>query len=97
LKNSLIIFQKIPVSQTIPKKKRKYYLILQQVLFFQNRKSKDLSIESEFQNKKNNIFEQQFNKQLKDFVLHTQWIPARISGLNVDSYYDSIMIKLISL
>ena len=44
---------------------------------------------SEFQNKKNNIFEKQFNKQLKDFVLHTQWIPGRINGLNVDSYYDA--------
>nr|WP_315033781.1 hypothetical protein [uncultured Chryseobacterium sp.] len=51
-------------------------------------KVKDLSVESSLQNKKNNIFEKQFNKQLKDFVLHTQWIPAKISGLNVDSYYD---------
>lgn len=48
---------------------------------------KDLIIESSFQNKKNNIFEKQFNKQLKDFVLQTQWIPAQINGVNVDSYY----------
>lgn len=48
---------------------------------------KDLSIESRFQNKKNNIFEKQFNKQLKDFVLHTQWIPGKINNMNVHSYY----------
>ena len=33
-------------------------------------------------------FEKQFNKQLKDFVSHIQWIPGKINGLNVDSYYD---------
>lgn len=49
---------------------------------------KDLSAESYLQNKKNNIFEKQFNNQLKDFVLHTRWISTKISGLNVDSYYD---------
>lgn len=48
---------------------------------------KDLSIKSRFQNKKNNIFEKQFNKQLKDFVLHTQWIPGKINNMNVHSYY----------
>ncbi|MDR6528491.1 hypothetical protein J2787_003928 [Chryseobacterium rhizosphaerae] len=49
---------------------------------------KDLSVKSHFQNKKNNIFEKQFNKQLKDFVLQTQWISGKINGLNVDSYFN---------
>lgn len=49
---------------------------------------KDLAVESSFQNKKNNIFEKQFNRHLKDFVLHTKWIPARINTINVDSYMD---------
>lgn len=49
---------------------------------------RNLSLESSFQNKKNNIFEKQFNRQLKDFVLHTKWIPARINTINVDSYME---------
>lgn len=53
-----------------------------------NGEIKDLSVNSEFQNKKNNIFEKQFNRQLKDFVSHIRWIPGKINGLNVDSYYD---------
>ncbi|UKB82206.1 hypothetical protein LF887_14450 [Chryseobacterium sp. MEBOG06] len=53
-----------------------------------NGKIKELTIDSEFQNKKNNIFEKQFNTQLENFVLQTEWIPGKINGLNVDSYYD---------
>lgn len=49
---------------------------------------KDLSVESNFQNKKNNIFEKQFNRQLTDFVLHTKWIPARINTIHADAYLD---------
>ncbi|MET3537499.1 hypothetical protein [Chryseobacterium limigenitum] len=54
-----------------------------------NGEIKDLSIESSFENKKNNIFEKQFNQQLKNFVLHTKWIPAKINGINVDSYMEA--------
>lgn len=54
-----------------------------------NNEIKDLSIESSFENKKNNIFEKQFNKQFKDFVLHTKWVPAQINGINVNSYMEA--------
>ncbi len=82
-------FSKYPVPKQYLKKNEEYYSYTSaSFILSKTGEIKDLSIESEFQNKKNNIFEQQFNKQLKDFVLHTQWIPARISGLNVDSYYD---------
>ncbi|UOU97135.1 hypothetical protein MUU74_11585 [Chryseobacterium daecheongense] len=53
-----------------------------------NREIKDLTVQSRLRNKKNNIFEKQFNnKQLKEFVLQTRWIPAQISGVNIDSCY----------
>lgn len=54
-----------------------------------NGEIKDLSTESSLENKKNNIFEKQFNQQLKNFVLHTKWIPAQINGINVDSYMEA--------
>lgn len=46
----------------------------------------DLSVETKLENKKNNIFEKQFNDQIKAFVLNTKWIPGQINGINVDSY-----------
>lgn len=47
-----------------------------------------------FRNKKNNIFEKQFNKQLKEFVLQTRWIPVQINGVNVDSH-DGVTIHYV--
>lgn len=80
---------KYPTPKEYIRKNEKYYSFTSaNFILTKDGKIKDLSIESEFQNKKNNIFEKQFNRQLKDFVLHTQWIPGKISGLNVDSYYD---------
>lgn len=82
--------KKFPTPQGYKSKKEKFYSYTSaSFIITKNGKIKDLSVKSEFQNKKNNIFEKQFNKQLKDFVLHTQWIPGRINGLNVDSYYDA--------
>lgn len=82
-------FSKYPIPKDYLKKNEVYYSYTSaHFILTKTGEIKDLSIESQFQNKKNNIFEPQFNKQLKNFVLHTQWIPARISGLNVDSYYD---------
>ncbi|PXW16144.1 hypothetical protein C8D70_10481 [Chryseobacterium sp. CBTAP 102] len=82
--------KKFPTPQGYSTKKEKFYSYTSaSFIITKNGEIKDLSVKSEFQNKKNNIFEKQFNKQLKDFVLHTQWIPGRINGLNVDSFYDA--------
>jgi hypothetical protein len=81
--------QKHPIPKEYIRKREKYYSYTSATFTLtKNGKIKYLSVESEFQNKKNNIFEKQFNKQLKDFVSHIQWIPGKINGLNVDSYYD---------
>ena len=81
---------KYPTPSDYIKKKEKYYSYTSaSFILTKNGQIKDLLVESEFQNKKNNIFEKQFNKQLKDFVLHTQWIPGKIKGLSVDSYYEA--------
>lgn len=50
-------------------------------------KVKDLSIENNFQNKENEVFDNIFKKQIKDFILNTDWIPAKIQGVDVNSYY----------
>lgn len=82
-------FSKYPTPKDYIRKNEEYYSYTSaNFILTKEGNIKDLSLESVFQNKKNNIFEKQFNKQLKDFVLHTQWIPGKISGLNVDSYYD---------
>lgn len=83
-------FSKYSIPKGYIKKNEEYYSYTSaSFILTKTGKIKDLSIESQFQNKKNNIFEQQLNKQLKDFILHTQWIPARINGLTVDSYYGA--------
>ncbi|KQM23729.1 hypothetical protein [Chryseobacterium sp. Leaf201] len=84
-------FKRYPLPQNYIKKKTEAFFSGTSATFIlmKNGEIKDLSVESTFENKKNNIFEKQFNKQLKDFVLHTRWIPARISGVPVDSYMEA--------
>lgn len=50
-------------------------------------KIEDLKIESSFQNKHNKIFENAFNKQVEKFVQNVNWIPGKIQGIEVNSYY----------
>lgn len=50
-------------------------------------KIEDLKIESSFQNNQNKIFENTFNKQVEKFVQNINWIPGKIQGIEVNSYY----------
>lgn len=83
-------FVKYPAPSRYIKKDKDEYFSFTSASFVltKNGKIKELTIDSEFQNKKNNIFEKQFNTQLENFVLQSEWIPGKINGLNVDSYYD---------
>jgi hypothetical protein len=81
-------FLKYKTPKNYIEKKEKYYSYTSaDFILTKEGKVKDLTIESSFQNNKNKIFEKQFNQQVKEFVLKTKWIPAKIEGINVNSYY----------
>jgi hypothetical protein len=81
-------FSQYPIPKNYKRKNEAYFSYTSaNFIITKTGEIKDLSTESRLQNKKNNIFEKQFNKQLKQFVLHTKWIPAKINGIHVDSYY----------
>ncbi|WP_374461257.1 hypothetical protein [Chryseobacterium taeanense] len=74
-----------PIDYEFRKEQDLYSYISADFILYKNVKIDDIKTYLSFQNKKNYKFASYFINQLKNFIQDTQWIPAKSSGIPVNS------------